>query len=415
MRSLNVKVGTLSAALALAGCFEGSNDSGNGDNGITPQEYVAVGNSLTAGFMDGGLVKTGQEASYPVLLAKAMGVEDFQIPTIDTPGVGSLKIAGNNTTPLAADDSGNIAPKLLTKPVDKLLLNGALLRPYNDLGVPGASTRDFMHAFDSGSSQAGNNGYFNIVLRGGVLNNTSMMRQAILLKPTLMTLWVGSNDILGGITAGTVVEGKTVTPVAFYKSMMDSAFDTLTTELPKTHIFVANIPSITSIPFVTTIPPVVVDPKTNQPVKGPDGNYIPLVTKEKDVKYVLLPALSLLKKGIGIPKALGGTDSALAAELTLSAEEVATAEALTTGYNDYLKGKAEADTAHLTLVDVNALMAKLTKGEISGLTATFPLLDPTHSAFSLDGIHPNAKGYKEVARLYLDAINARLGKSYKID
>ena len=50
------------------------------------------------------------------------------------------------------------------------------------------------------------------------------------------------------------------------------------------------------------------------------------------------------------------------------------AEALTTGYNDYLKGKAEADTAHLTLVDVNALMARLTKGEISGLTATFPLL-----------------------------------------
>lgn len=416
MRSRKYKMGAVLASLALAGCFDSSNNDDGSDNGIKSQYYVAVGNSLTAGFQSGGLRKDFQEASYPVLLAKAMGLDDFQIPAIDTPGIGSTKILGQNTVPLFLDDKGSPTTRLLGKDVSTLLLNSALTRPYNDLGVPGATTRDFMHAYDSASSQSGNNGFFNIVLRGGVLNNTSMMRQAILLKPSVLTMWIGNNDILGGITAGTVIEGATVTPVAAYSAMMDSALDTLTRETPtSTRIFLANIPSITTIPFVTTIPPVVINPKTNAPVLDSSGHPIPLVTQEKNVKYVLLPALSLIGKGIGVPKALGGTDSALAANLTLTADEVATAEKLTDGYNAYLKSKADAKPDRITLVDVNALLTRLLNKQVGDLTATFPLLDSAHSAFSLDGIHPNAKGYREVAKLYLTVIDSTLGKSYKIE
>ena len=413
MRNQKIRVAALLAGLALAGCFESSDDDGEG-NGIKSQYYVAVGNSLTAGFQSGGLRSDFQEASYPALLARAMGVDDFQIPAIDTPGIGSTKLAGQNTVPLYLDASGAVTTRLLGKDVGALLLNRTLTRPYNDLGVPGATTKDFIYAYDSSSSQSGNNGFFNIVLRGGVLNNTSMMRQAILLKPTILSMWIGNNDILGGITAGTVIEGTTVTPVAAYAAMMDAALDTLTRETTA-HIFLANIPSITTIPFVTTIPPVVIGPD-NKPVLDPDNHPIPLLTAEKNVKYVLLPALSKMKgEKIGIPKALGGTDSALAADLTLTAEEAATAEKLTDGYNAYLKAKADAKPDRITLVDVNELLNKLLNGQIAGLTATFPLLDPEHSAFSLDGIHPNSKGYREVAKLYLSVINATLEKSYTIE
>ena len=413
MRSLNAKVGSLLAAIALAGCFESSTENKN-DTGIKAQAYVAVGNSLTAGFQSGGLRKDWQEASYPSLLAKAMGVEDWQIPAIDSPGIGRQKIGGKTATPLFVEN-GSVTAVPLTVESGSLLSNRSLTRPYNDLGVPGATTKDFMHAYDSSSSQAGNNGYFNIVLRGGVLNNTSMMRQAILLKPTVMTMWVGNNDILGGITEGTVVEGVTVTPISYYSSLMDSALDTLTRETAA-RIFLANIPSITTIPFVTTIPPVVINPATNTPViDTTTGKPIPLLTKEANVKYVLLPALAVMKGGTGIPVLLGGKGDSLAANLTLTVEEAATAERLTLGYNAYLKAKAEANPTRLTLVDVNGLLVKLTKGEIAGLTATFPLLDPTKSAFSLDGIHPNSKGYKELAKLFADVINSTLTKTYKIE
>ena len=85
-----------------------------------------------------------------------------------------------------------------------------------------------------------------------------MLRQAVRLQPKVMTLWLGSNDILGGVTAGTVVEGATVTPVAAYTALMDLALDTLLRET-KAHIFIANIPSIVTIPYVTTVPKVVID------------------------------------------------------------------------------------------------------------------------------------------------------------
>ena len=45
--------------------------------------YVAVGNSLTAGFSDGGLYLEGQQNSYPNLLAqqfKFVGGGDFAQP-----------------------------------------------------------------------------------------------------------------------------------------------------------------------------------------------------------------------------------------------------------------------------------------------------------------------------------------------
>lgn len=412
MRSQIFKLGALLAPLALAGCFDGSTDDNGNNNGITSQYYVAVGNSLTAGFQSGGLRKDFQEASYPALLAKAMGVEDFQIPAIDTPGIGSTKIAGLATVPYFVNDSGAVTTRLLGKDVGGLLLNSVLPRPYNDLGVPGATTSDFMHAHDSSSSQSKTNGFFNIVLRGGVLNNTSMMRQAILLKPSVLTMWIGNNDILAGITAGTVIEGSTVTPVALYSSMMDSALDTLTSQT-SAHIFLANIPSITTIPFVTAIPTWIFKPDFTPAV---DTNT-KFLTEESNVKYVLLPALSAIggNSKVGIPTALGGSGVKLPANLTLTEDEVAVAEKLTDGYNAYLKAKADANPSRITLVDVNALLLKLLKGQISGLTATFPLLDTAHTAFSLDGIHPNAKGYKEVAKLYLSVIDSTLGKTYKIE
>jgi hypothetical protein len=397
------------AASALAGCFDGS--SGNdGDSGIAGQYYVAVGNSLTAGYQSGGLRSDWQKASYPALLAKQMGVDaDFQIPFIEAPGIGS-KQGGITIEPLSLDSTGKgIAPyKPLTVSPSSLLSNKGLNRPYNNLAVPGCTTRDFIFASDSSTSQSGNNGFFDIVLRPGVMNGLSMMRQAILLQPTILTMGIGSNDILGGITSGDVREGVTVTPVAYYSQLMDAALDTLLRET-NAHIFLSNIPSITSIPFVTTVPTWIPDSTFTRPLSDTSLKFS---TAESDVRFVLLPALALIQKGHGIPKPYGLGDS-LSASVTLTATEAATATKLIDGYNAYLKAKCEAKPDRLTLVDMNGLLAKLIKGEIPGLSGKFPLFDPEHSAFSLDGVHPNSKGYKEVANLNIDAINSALNKSYK--
>lgn len=406
---LDVRWITILAASALAGCFDSSNDD-DGGTGVAAQYYVAVGNSLTAGYQSGGLRADWQKESYPALLAKQMGVDaDFQIPFIDSPGIGS-KVGGVTVQPLALDSTGKsiAAPKPLTVDPATLLPNKGLNRPYNNLGVPGCSTHDFLYASDSNSSFPQGNGFFNIVLRPGVMGGLSMMRQAILLKPTILTMWIGNNDILGGITAGTVIEGGTVTPAASYAAMMDAALDTLLRET-QAHIFLANIPSITTIPFVTTVPTWIFKPDFTPAV----DTSTKFLTQEDNVKYVLLPALSQIQAGKGVPTALGGSGEKLSATLTLTEEEAATAAGLTDAYNAYLKAKCEANPDRLTLVDIDGLLHKLLNGEIAGLSAKFALLDPAHSAFSLDGIHPNSAGYKQVANTYIDAINSALGKDYK--
>ncbi|MEO7425144.1 MAG: SGNH/GDSL hydrolase family protein [Fibrobacteria bacterium] len=405
-RSLFFSILPLTVIL-ITGCL----DDGSGPE--TPsgtENYVAVGNSLTAGFQSGGLRSEWQLQSYPALLARQMGSPGFQLPFIDTPGIGSRRIAGQSTVPLFLDATGAITTRLLGRPVTDLLLNSRLERPYNNLGVPGATTRDFLQAHDSGSAQDKSNGFFNIVLRGGLFQNSTMLRQAIKLRPSLMTLWLGNNDILGGIIAGTVIEGVTVTPVAAYSALMDAGLDTLLRETDA-RIFMANIPSIVSIPYVTTVPTYVFNPATFRPAVDTSVRFL---TEETGVKYVLLSALPDITAKKGIPVALGGSGEPLKAGLTLTEAEAATADALTDGYNAYLRAKAEANPDRLTLVDVNALLKRLTAGEIAGLNSTFILLDSAHSAFSLDGIHPNSKGQKQIANLFLGAINQTMGGKYPL-
>ena len=394
-------------AVLVSGCFD---DASGPESQAGAETYVAVGNSLTAGFQSGGLKSEWQRQSYPALLAGQMEIRDFQMPLIDTPGIGTRRIAGQATVPLFLDASGAITTRLLGKPVAQLLSNSRLQRPYNNLGVPGATTLDFLRAHDSGSAQDKSNGFFNIVLRGGLFQNSTMLRQAIKLRPDLMTLWLGNNDILGGIIDGTVIEGMTVTPVAAYSALMDAALDTLLRETTA-RIFIANIPSIVSIPYVTTVPTFIFNPATFQPAVDTSTRFL---TEEAGVRYVLLSALPEITAKNGIPGTLGGTGQALGAKLTLTESEAATADALTDGYNAYLRAKAEAHPDRLTLVDVNALLKRLTAGEIAGLTSTFVLLDSARSAFSLDGIHPNAKGQKQIANLFLQSINGTMARDYPL-
>ena len=61
-------------------------------------KYVAVGNSLTAGFSDNALFKAGQQNSYPNILAQQfaeVGGGEFKIPYLGDDNLGGLLFAGN--------------------------------------------------------------------------------------------------------------------------------------------------------------------------------------------------------------------------------------------------------------------------------------------------------------------------------
>ena len=354
--------------------------------------YVAIGDSLTAGFMSGGLARSAQLNSYPILIYRqatgqgAGTTAGFEQPYVSDPGIPALLELKSLTPLIIGPRPGSGQPQNLN-----------LQRPYNNLAVPGADVHDAV------ATVTDKGGLHDLILRG----LGTQLQQAIALDPTFATVWIGNNDVLGAALSGRVIEGVTITPVARF----EADFKTIVNALAGrgVEMAIANIPEVTGIPYVTTIPPVVVNPANNQvvivngqlvPLIGPGG---PLTPDDR----VLLTARAELAQGKGIPVALGGTGQPLSDAVVLSAAEIAAITARIAAFNDIIR--SEASRVGAAFVDVNAVFREIAADGINvgGITFTENFL--TGGIFSYDGVHPNAFGYAYTANLFIDAINGQFG------
>lgn len=243
--------------------------------------YVAIGNSITAGFLSNSLYEEGQLNSYPALIARqahgksenGIGQSKFQMPIIAEPGFGAAVTVGTNTvlasgrielggfsstgTPITftnTSPTGNGQPP----PNNPAFRNATLARPYNNLGIPGIVMGDATLAITSANSVS-RSPFIDIMLRNPLLGNRSPVQQAAaLLAPQqgdkLVTFWLGNNDVLGYATSGGVSPAAP-TPTATFTLLYNRALDSLR-RIPNTKIIVANIPDVTAIPFTTTLGPL---------------------------------------------------------------------------------------------------------------------------------------------------------------
>lgn len=352
--------------------------------------FVALGDSLAAGFVSGGLELHTQERSVPALVARQAGVTNFQMPLISDPGIPPLLaiqgFAGG--TPIIAPRSN--------QPGAPINLN--LPRPYDNLAVPGFDVADVLRTVTG-------NVLIDIILRG----QGPAIGQALALDPTFALVWIGNNDVLGAATSGIVIDGVTLTPVAQFRN----DFRTLVGALRQSgaDVVVATLPDVTVIPFVTTVPPVVVNPATRQPVIGPNGQPIPLIGPQGPLApndRVLLTATALLARGIGIPAVVGGTNQPLPDQVVLSAAEVATVRARVVALNDVIR-QAASDFGAAT-ADINGLLARAaTTGFPVGGNIVLTEDFLTGGIFSYDGVHPTPLGNAVAANEFIRAINERFG------
>ena len=349
--------------------------------------YVALGDSLTAGFQSGSLNRTYQANSYPALIARQGAAASFEQPLVTEPGIPAI-LELRSLSPL------QIAPKSgLGQPAN---LN--LPRPYNNMAVPGADVVELT------TTVTDNGGLHDLILRG---QGFTQLQQGLSLSPTLVTLWIGNNDVLGAATSGRVIEGVTITPLAIFEANYRAAATAIAT-ISGVKVAVANIPNVTSIPFVTTVPRVLVNPATSQPVLiggqpvpllGPDG---PLGSGD----YVLLPATAELAQGRGIPVALGGSGLPLSDGAVLSAAEVQTIVDRTAAFNTVIA--AVATEKGWAFVDAAQALRDFAAGlHIGGITFNSAFL--TGGLFSYDGVHATTIGYALVANLFIEALNAKYG------
>jgi len=360
--------------------------------------YVALGDSLTAGYSQGGLVQTYQEYSYPKLLADQIGATVFEMPLVSEPGLPPILML-QSLVPVA------IVPSSETPGMP---LNAEYPYPYNNLGVPGASLYDLL--FTTGNIYnllAGNtdNVMHDLILRDG---EHTALEQAIGLNPTFVTLWIGNNDILGAAVYATPIEGVTMTPVANFEQMYQQALGALA-QYTHADIVVINLPDVTAIPFVTTVEPY---------ITLPDGTHVPLIGSKgllPEDAYVTLGASSLLAQGIGIPVELGGTGLPLPEDMqiigghavpgvVLRQDEVAVINDRVAAFNQIIKGTADALGAKV--FDINTIFNEIAASGhwgVGGLEISASFL--VGGIFGYDGVHPQKIGYGMVASELISFIN----------
>ncbi|MCW8984887.1 MAG: SGNH/GDSL hydrolase family protein, partial [Thermoanaerobaculales bacterium] len=182
--------------------------------------YVALGDSMTAGFASASMMDWYQDRSYPAVLAQQAGFDDFEQPYISEPGIGPIY------------ELVSLAPQPVIQPVGidpGFPTNAEYPGIYNNLGIPTATLYDMIfQTGDINNLLQGNfdTVFFDIVLRNGI--NTAL-EQAIGMQPSFMTIWIGSNDVLGAVIAATPIDGVTMTPVEFFGGLYGNAVGALAT------------------------------------------------------------------------------------------------------------------------------------------------------------------------------------------
>lgn len=368
--------------------------------------YISAGDSLTAGYQSGALQKNRQQVDYPILIAQAGGVtaSNFKQPYLAEPGTGFGFGTVDTTTGKVYGEYKPDGTRQALTTVNasnlSLLLQSSDTPPFNNLGIPGATIEQM-----ASTTLSQSNPYFSFILRNtGVSGDRPELQQIIDGNPSLLTLWIGNNDVLGAATSGNT----NATSVASFTTSFNNIINQL---LSKTNadIFVANIPDVTTIPYTSTIVTQgYADPGTNKIalIQYPTGNpnaplsaLTPIPTEEANVKYFLITTLTQL------PLLQNQTISQIGGQYTLTNDEVNSLQATVNGYNSAIASQV-ASNSRLTLVDTNKFLKDIKNGAITGASGTSYLLDP-NTSFSYDSVHPNSKGYTFVAQQFINAINKR--------
>jgi len=462
--------------------------------------YVSVGNSLTAGYMDGTVYRTGQQYSYPNILAQQFAV------------VGG----GAFTQPSFEDDLNNTGGLLLNGnliAIKRMIINASAGGPenisgeatvnianlqakaYNNMGIPGSKSFHILAPGYGNITGVGvsANPYY---VRHATSPNATVLDDAISLNPTFFTNWMGSNDVLAyALGGGANEDGNTpaldhnqtgnINPATYganditNSNVFAQVYSTITNSLAQNGAkgVVATIPNVTSIPYFTTVPynPITAEVINANPQSATlialynflsvatNGRIAPLKTGNTQTNPILitdvdLPDLSgqitafanasgnpLLmnfanqlgaiygrarhatvndlvilpaSRVIGTPNSnsvapfdINGVTFPMANRWVLTPDEQAKINSATVSMNNIIKNIA--NEKGLAVADMNLIMANLSSFGI-GLTtedgqkyqANFFSTDKLNTTlFSLDGVHPNAKGYAVVANEIIKVIN----------
>ena len=452
------KIYLLALVAALFAACSSEVDIDNFSNGEADfSNYVALGNSLTAGYADGALYLDAQTNSYPALLAEqfaAVGGGSFKQPLVSD-NIGGLTLGGTQIASTKLIFNGTAPVPASGTPSTEVSASVAGDGPFNNLGVPGA--KSFHLLFDGYGSLPG--------VQAGTANpyyvrfsqpNTSVLAQAMSQSPSFFTLWIGNNDVLLYAADGGE-EGTSITSAGEFQTYFGALLQGLTSTGAKG--VVATVPDVTSVPYFNVVPnkPIELDAATAAQVSGAyapynggldqlvaagilsseeaamrkisfvEGANAPVIIDNdltnltainpalvsmrqlKEGELLTLPSSRVLgtEAQPGNPASVIGVGVPLDSKYSLTSTELGKINAAVESYNQTIV--SVAGQFGVPVADMNAYFSTVGMTGLSWGGATYGVQFVTGGLFSLDGIHPTQKGYAAVANQFIKTINSAYG------
>lgn len=401
-------------------------------NTIDLTRYVAIGDSITAGYTDGGLCFYGQQNSYVNLMAKQfklMGGGEFTQPLIDENSVG-IGFTGNSCLVLKniseSLEPSSVVLSYRAEKGDHLAFEPSSCKtpgPYNNMGVPGlkmisVSVPEFGNPYNG-------DGFYNPYFTRMAMNPkvSSILSDILALNPSFFSLFLGNNDALMYALSGGTADA--ITPLSGPPNVgFQESLDLIVKSLIKNGArgVIANLPDIHTVPYFSSIPynGLIINSqdvsKFNKMyltvgirfhegrnafiINDPELKGIRQIEKRELILADILlddKKQAYLNGHIPIPK-----------KYVLSKKELLSVQNAISSYNTSLKSIAEA--SGLAFVDVNTLLKTARPDRIyNGLEAK--LIFKKGGVFSLDGLHPNAFGQALLANEFIREINNRYNEN----
>lgn len=362
--------------------------------------YVAIGTSLSAGTQANGILYTTQARSWPALLADQAFAE-FRYPGIQSPGCAppliaplqlSRRLSGTSAT--AADNS--CAP----------LLAGVVL-PTNNVAVPGATTQSALSATpESFGEGTFSRNLFSRILPSGESQVTAMVS----MSPSLVSVELGSNEVLAVAQSGHVIPNVTFTPTATWQPIYTDVVDEVVATGARA--------MLVTVPLVSRIPSM----RTGAELWANRAEFAAfnvVVNADCDgsTNLVFTTGMVLTKVAQGQALAAQGQQAQLSCanqapgptpDFILTTADVATIEAVIGAMNAHITSLAEEHD--FALVDANAVLQQfLDERPPFSVRQMMGCVFPHGQYMSLDGVHPNGYGYQLVANAAAEALNDHYG------
>ena len=423
-RTLPFRIVLFSLTIVLTSCLKTEFESFEPSQGsVDFSNYVAVGNSLTQGYQDGGVhnERGQQDNSYPAIIAGQMKMANpslnFVQPTISGQGDGYMHLAYRNgeikVIKAYDEDKTDNDPEAIKHDLAWETW-GDKTKKYNNLGVSGIKLVNCLSGgrnpmnFNLLQNSFNPNGRF--LDFGTDLNPITYLDHVKASNATFFTNWLGNNDVLAWSTAGgddePVINPDGISiPGLFLSQLSDldefrTKYDSILTAFKNMGAkgVCATLPDVTSIPYFNTVTLEAI----GKDVWFKEGADTTIIRKATIKDLLLLTASDQFAKGIGLTQA-----NPLPHTFVLDEKEIVIVQTRTNEINGAIKTLAAA--YGFALADMNQFMKTLTN---TGLTFDGVDFTPKYiegGVFSLDGVHPNGRGYAIIANEFIRVINNHYG------